>query len=128
MYRPVLQRLLWKFTTFFILSLEHRCNVACVSLFYRYYNGFCANKIRSLISENHVFLPNTHLSRRTHPYVVDRPVNRILHYGNNSLFSRIIRMLNTLREVVAIFWVLRDEKDIKYWKSHHRVFANNLKI
>ena len=39
-------------------SLEHCCNVACVSLFYRYYNRFCSSEIRGLIPENHVFLHN----------------------------------------------------------------------
>ena len=39
--------------------LEHRCNLACVSLFYRYYSGFWPSKIRRLTPMNHVFLWNT---------------------------------------------------------------------
>ena len=35
-------------------SLEHRRNVACVSLFYRYYNGRCSQEIRSLVADNHI--------------------------------------------------------------------------
>ena len=58
-----------------INSLEHRCNVVCVSLFYCYYNGFYSCKIRTLVFENHVFLGNTRLSGRTHRYVIDWPVN-----------------------------------------------------
>ena len=39
--------------------LEHRCNVACVSLFNHYYNQFCKSEISGLIAENHGFLRYT---------------------------------------------------------------------
>ena len=33
------------------------------------FNRFYSSEISGLISENHVFLPNTHLFRRVDPYV-----------------------------------------------------------
>ena len=50
-------------------TLEHRCNVACFSLFYRNYKQFYSSEISRLIPENHVFLRNVHLSRRADLYV-----------------------------------------------------------
>ena len=52
-------------------SMEHCHNVACVSLFYRYYNGRCSHEIRGLIPDNHIFLRSTRTSLRAHPFVVD---------------------------------------------------------
>ena len=52
-------------------SLIRRFNVACVSLFYGYNNGFWSGQKRGFVPENHVFLRNTRLSRRAHPFVVD---------------------------------------------------------
>ena len=73
-------------------SLEHRCNVACVSLFYRYYNRKCSRQIRSLIADNQIFLRSTRTSRRAYPFVVDCAVNRTMHYRENSFFARIARL------------------------------------
>ena len=53
--------------------LEHRGNVACVSLFYLFYNRRCSREIRGLVPDNHIFLRNTHTSRRAHPFMVDCP-------------------------------------------------------
>ena len=52
-------------------SLEHRRNVACVSLFSRYYNVRYSREIRGLIPDNHIVLRSTHTSRRAYPFVVD---------------------------------------------------------
>ena len=95
-------------------ALEHRCNLSCVSLFYRYYIGFCSSKIRGFIALNHVFLYNARLSWEAHSYVADWPVNRTLHHKQNSFSSRTIRMWNSPRAEVVIFWFLRNEKSIKY--------------
>ena len=70
-------------------------------------------KISGLIAKSHVFLPITCLSRRAHHYVVDWPVDRTTSYGHNSFFSQTIRMWNSLRAEVVIFWLLRHEKGIK---------------
>ena len=85
-------------------SLKHRCNVACASLFYRYYKRFCSGEIKGLIAQNHVILRKTRLSRRAHPYVVYWPLNRTISYGQNSFFSRTERMQNSLRADLVIFF------------------------
>ena len=97
-----------------INSLVHRYNLARISLFYRYYNGFCLSKIRGLIAENHVFLCNNRLSWQTHLYVVDCPLERKFHDKQNSFSRRSIRMWNSPRAEVVISWFLKDEKCIKY--------------
>ncbi|XP_065368895.1 uncharacterized protein LOC135961328 [Calliphora vicina] len=71
--------------------LEHRRNVGCVSLFYRYYN-----EITELVPDTRSFSRNTHLSAGAHPFVVDWSVNRTTHYRENSFFSRTVRMWNKL--------------------------------
>ena len=63
-------------------SVEYRCNLACVSLFYRYYNGFCSSK-RGLICRIHVFLCNIRLPWQAHSYVVDWLVDRTLSDRQN---------------------------------------------
>ena len=74
------------------LSLEHRRNVACVSLFSRYYNGRYSREIRCLVPDNHIFLRNTHTSRRAYPFMVNCVVNRTMHYRENSCFARTDRL------------------------------------
>ena len=80
---------------------ERSCNVACVSLFYHYYKRFSLNDI----SENHVFLCNSRLSRQAQPYVTDWPVDRTIPCRQNSLFSRIICMWNYFGADVVTFWI-----------------------
>ena len=60
---------------------------------------------------NHVFLCNT---RQAHSYEVDWPVNCTLHDRQNSFSSQTIRMWNSPRIELVIFWLLRNEKGIKY--------------
>ena len=67
-------------------SLEHRRNVAYVSLFCRYYNGSCSREIRALIPDNHIFLRSTRTSCRAQPFIVDCAVNCTMHYRENSFF------------------------------------------
>ena len=83
--------------------------------FYGYCNRFSSSEISELITENHVFLQNTRLSRPAHPYVVDWPVNSTIPYGQNSFFSRTIRIWNSLRKDL-IFWLSRHKKSINYRK------------
>ena len=83
-----------------IVSLKHRCNMDCVPLFYRYYSRFCSSEINGHIPDNYLYLHNTRLSRRPHPFVVDRPP---IPYGLNSFFSRTIRAWNSLCPEVVIF-------------------------
>ena len=77
-------------------SLEHRRNVGCVTLLYQYYNGISAAEISELIPRARVFVRNTRLSSRSHPFVVDCPVDRTTHYRENSFISRTSRMWNNL--------------------------------
>ena len=97
-----------------INSLEHRCNLARISLFYCNYNGFCLSKIRGLIAVNHVFLCNTRLSWQAHLYVLDCPLERKFHDKHNSSFSRTIRLWNSPRTEVVISWFLNDAKGKNY--------------
>ena len=78
----------------YIDSLEHRCNAACVLQFYHYYNRFFSSVISKLIPENHVSSSNAPLSRRANPYVIDWPMERTIHYGQNWFFSRTIRTIS----------------------------------
>ena len=60
-------------------SLEHWFIVACISLFYGYYNGFWSWERRELC------IPyNIRLSLRAHSFAVDWPVDSPLHYRINS--------------------------------------------
>ncbi|XP_065365413.1 uncharacterized protein LOC135958439 [Calliphora vicina] len=79
-----------------IYSLEHRRNVDCVSLFYRYYNGMCSEEIRELVPDTRSFTRNTRSSARAHPFVFDWSVDSTTHYRENSFFSRTVRMWNKL--------------------------------
>ena len=79
-----------------IVSLEHRRNVGCVTLFYRYFHGVCSLDIRRSIPNVRMFRRDTRLSRNSHPFVIEGPVSRTTHYRKNSFFSRSIRMWNEL--------------------------------
>ena len=98
------------FDTGSIYSLEHHCNVACVSQFYCYQNRFHSNDRSCLITENHVFLRSTCLSRWAHPYMVDWSVDCTIPCGHNSFFSRTVCMWNSICAEFVIFLPLRDEK------------------
>lgn len=54
-----------------ISALDHRRNVGCVSLFYRYFKRFCSRKIKALVPKTRKFLRITRYSKRAHPFVVD---------------------------------------------------------
>ena len=91
-----------------IVSLEHRCNLAYVSLFYRYYNGFCLNLFPRIIYSS--FLATTLVW-------VDWSGYRTLYDKRNSFFSRTIRLWNYPCAEVVIFLLLSDEKRHKIQKN-----------
>ena len=94
-------------------SLQHRLNVACVSMFYRYYNVRSSCEVKGLISDNHIFLCSTRTSRRAHSFVLDCAVNRTMHYRENSFFARTARLWNDLpAEVLPVVY------DIDKFKSN----------
>ena len=49
-------------------SLAHRRFVSVLSLFYRYYHGFCSDEIKSIIPPKASFARNTRFSKIQHPY------------------------------------------------------------
>ena len=104
-------------------SLEYRCNLACVSLFYRYYNGFYSDKIRGLIHVNHLFLCNTSHSWLKHSYVVHWPVDRRVHDWQNSFSSRTIIWENSMKTLennyVSAHLNNYAPKQIISWRSLH---------
>ena len=133
MYGSVSQHLLWDLSTARDQScslimvgyrihwfMEHRYHVTCISLLYRYYNGFCWDEIRSLIAENHVFLRKSRLSWQVHPSMVDWPVDRTLQYRQKSFFNRIISMWNSLRAEVVIFLAF------KTWKRKNHYMCTQI--
>ena len=66
-----------------IVSLKHSHNVACVLLFYCYYNGSYSNEKKELVLEYHVFKSNICLSRWLHPFLTDWPMDCTLYYKQN---------------------------------------------
>ena len=48
--------------------LAHRRSVSALSLFYRYYYGFCSDEIKSIILPKASFSRNTRFSKIQHPY------------------------------------------------------------
>lgn len=80
-----------------IESLDHCCNVSCVSLFYCYWCTFFSSEIRRHVAQNRVFLRSTYLSLsfRTRTIVVDWPMVRKLHYKQNLFISLTICMWNS---------------------------------
>ena len=45
-------------------SLEHHYNMACCSLFYYCWNGFCWSKIKKHVLQSHIFVRYTRLFHR----------------------------------------------------------------
>ena len=80
---------------------------------------------KGLVYEKHVFLRNTCFSRRAHPHVVYWPVLSTLHYKQNSFLSLTILMWKSFGTEVVIFWLLRDERGIKYIKIIAGICNNN---
>ena len=73
-----------------INSLDHRCNVACSSLFYRYHKGRSSREIWGLVADSHVFLFSTRTSRSAHPFVVDCTLNRTMPYRKNLFLPALL--------------------------------------
>ena len=56
-------------------SLSHRRSISALSLFYRYYHGFCSDEIKSIIPPKASFARNTRLSKIQHPYALKLDTN-----------------------------------------------------
>lgn len=50
--------------------------------------------------KSYIFVANTHLLGKAHPFVIDWSVECTMHYRENSLFRRSVHMWNTLRTKV----------------------------
>ena len=51
-------------------SLSHRCNVASLSLFYKYFHGSCFDELKSLTPTLKSFNRGTRYSANAHPFTV----------------------------------------------------------
>ena len=64
-------------------SLAHRRSVSALSLFYRYYHGFCSDEIKSIIPPNASFVRNTRFSKIQRPYALKLDTNRTNTFANS---------------------------------------------
>ena len=78
-------------------ALSHRRNVACLSLFYRYFYGKCSDELHSLVPPIREFPRSTRFAKSTtfHPYYLKLPRTRCRFHGN-SFFPRTAGIWNTL--------------------------------
>ena len=77
-------------------SLEHRRNVACITLFYRYFHGRCSLEVSELLPKIKTFGRNSRASNRAHAFHVCEIYERTTQYRANSFFARTLRMWNAL--------------------------------
>ena len=78
-----------------ITSLEHRRNVSCLSLFYRYFYKQCSVELASCIPPLKQFSRNTRTSRNAHQFNLELNFGRTVKY-RDSFFNRTSRMWNAL--------------------------------
>lgn len=82
-------------------TLEHRRNVGCIVLMYRYIQDVSSPEIRAMCSAIKLFNRATLRSQHSHhPSVLELPGYRTTHYRVSSLFSRAARLWNNLATVV----------------------------
>lgn len=78
-------------------TLEHRRNVGDLCLFYRYFNGRCADSISNIVPSLASFSRNTRFSQASHRFTVALPTCRTsIHKG--SFMNRAAYMWNSLPE------------------------------
>ena len=76
-------------------SLGLRRNVACLSLFYRYYHGKCSTELANIVPRPLTFSRSTRLQSSSHCYQVTIPRCRTSYYAS-SFFPRISGLWNSL--------------------------------
>ena len=64
-------------------SLAHRRSVSVLSLFYRYYHGFCSDEIKSIILPKASFARNTRFSKIQHRYALKLDTNPTSAFANS---------------------------------------------
>lgn len=78
-----------------IPSLEHRRNVGCLALLYRYFHHNCSDEIYSCVPPVRQFNRNTRAASSAHPYVL-KPIFGGTVKFRSSFFNRSTRMWNDL--------------------------------
>ena len=68
-------------------SLSHRRNVASLSLFYKYFHGYCSSELSSLVPRLRTFKRSTRLATSSHQLTVQLPTCHKSLYSN-SFFPR----------------------------------------
>ena len=64
-------------------SLAHHRSVSALSLFYRYYHGFCSDEIKSIIPPKASSARNTRFFNIQHPYALKLDTNRTNAFANS---------------------------------------------
>ena len=64
-------------------SLAHRRSVSALSLFYRYYHGFCFDEIKSIIPPKASFARNTRFSKIQHSNALKLDINQTNAFANS---------------------------------------------
>jgi len=76
-------------------SLSHRCLVADLSIFYRYFHGHCSLEIKNIISDPVRCVRATRTSTQSHPFEVTLPHLRTLAH-KSSFIPRTSQLWNSL--------------------------------
>ena len=76
-------------------SLSHRRAVASLSLFYRYYHGFCSAELAAIVPLPIVFRRHSRTQASSHPYQVTLVTCRTAVF-ESSFFPRTAKLWNTL--------------------------------
>ncbi|XP_045491040.1 uncharacterized protein LOC123690909 [Colias croceus] len=76
-------------------SLDHRRQVACLSVFYKIHFGECAYELHHLIPPSPFFYRTSRRGMELHPFTVDIPHKRTQRYAN-SFFIRTAKEWNSL--------------------------------
>ena len=75
-------------------SLEHRRNVASLSLFYKYFHGHCSRDLSDLVPSVKSFARSTRLASASHPFTVEIPHGKVFY--SRSFFPRTATLWNSL--------------------------------
>ena len=75
--------------------LSHRRDVACLSLFYKYYHGHCSQELKGLVPGGRVIVRPTRYSEVLHKFTVNIPTCNGKYYSR-SFFPRTATLWNSL--------------------------------
>lgn len=86
--------------------VEHRCNVGCMVLIYRYIQDKLFTEIKQIYRSVKCFTRTTRLSQCSQSLVLELPANRRTHYRNSFFFNYTAFLWNNLP--VAVFPTVPD--------------------